>query len=107
LITIVDGDGNPWWVASEVCDYLGYKNSPGAVAKHSLNPQKMTVAKRYGQNGGAQFKTIINESDLYRPDQITTAGGYGFLALGARRDLPDRDGELTTIANGDGNPWWA
>jgi prophage antirepressor-like protein len=26
----------------------------------------MTVAKRDGQRDGAQFKTIINESDLYR-----------------------------------------
>jgi prophage antirepressor-like protein len=66
LTTIVDGDGNPWWIAKEVCDYLGYVNSRGAVATHCFNAQKMTVPKRYGQNGGAQFKTIINESDLYR-----------------------------------------
>jgi hypothetical protein len=107
LTTIVDGDGNPWWIAKEVCDYLGYKNSRCAVVNHCFNSQKMDVPKRYGQRGGAHSQTIINESDLYRPDQITTAGGYGFLALGARRDLPDRDGELTTIADGDGNPWWA
>jgi prophage antirepressor-like protein len=66
LTTIVDGDGNPWWISKEVCDYLGYVNSRGAVAKHCFNAQKMTVPKRYGQRGGAQFNTIINEEDLYR-----------------------------------------
>jgi prophage antirepressor-like protein len=66
LTTIVDGDGNPWWVSSEVCKVLGYKNSPDAVARHCFNPQKMTIPKRYSQRGGAQFNTIINEPDLYR-----------------------------------------
>jgi prophage antirepressor-like protein len=65
LTTIVDGDGNPRWISKEVCDYLGYVNSRGAVAKHCFNPQKMDVAKRYGQRGGAHSQTIINEEDLY------------------------------------------
>jgi anti-repressor protein len=63
---IKDEQGNPWWVASEVCDVLGYVNSRDAIAKHCKHPKKLTVAKRDGQNGGAQFKTIINEPDLYR-----------------------------------------
>jgi anti-repressor protein len=65
LTTIVDGDGNPWWVASEVCKVLGYVNSPGAVAKHCKYPQNISVAKRDGIRGNPN-KTIINESDLYR-----------------------------------------
>jgi prophage antirepressor-like protein len=65
MTTIVDGDGNPWWVAKEVCDVLGYKNSRKAVADHCFNSQSLTVTNRYGQRGGAQFKTIINEEDLY------------------------------------------
>jgi prophage antirepressor-like protein len=66
LTTIVDGDGNPWWISKEVCDYLGYVNSRDAVATHCFKVQKMTVPKRYGQRGGAHSQTIINEPDLYR-----------------------------------------
>jgi hypothetical protein len=40
----------------------------------------------------------------YHP--LSIAGGSGFRALGAWRNLPDRDRELTTIVDGDGNPWW-
>jgi prophage antirepressor-like protein len=65
LTTIVDGDGNPWWIAKEVCDYLGYVNSRGAVAKHCFNAQNISVPNRYGIRGNPN-KTIINEPDLYR-----------------------------------------
>jgi prophage antirepressor-like protein len=66
LTTIVDGDGNPWWIAKEVCDYLGYAHTPSAVRTHCKYSQIMTVSNQHSQRGGAQFKTIINESDLYR-----------------------------------------
>jgi prophage antirepressor-like protein len=32
MTTIVDGDGNPWWVASEVCKVLGYAKFENTVA---------------------------------------------------------------------------
>jgi anti-repressor protein len=78
LTTIVDGDGNPWWIAKEVCDYLGYKNSRCAVVNHCFNSQKMDVPKRYGQRGGAHSQTIINEPDLYRliKSQLPTATDF-------------------------------
>jgi hypothetical protein len=41
---------------------LGYINSPVAVAKHCKHAKSLTVAKRDGQRGGAQFKTIITTS---------------------------------------------
>jgi prophage antirepressor-like protein len=66
LTTIVDGDGNPWWIAKEVCDYLGYAHTPSAVRTHCKYSQIMTVSNQHSQRGGAQFKTIINEPDLYR-----------------------------------------
>jgi anti-repressor protein len=61
LTTIVDGDGNPWWIAKEVCDVLGYKNSPDAV-----NNQKLKGIVKRDTLGGPQTVLIINESDLYR-----------------------------------------
>jgi anti-repressor protein len=64
LTTIVDGDGNPWWVSSEVCKVLGYKNSPDAVARHCFNPQTISIAKR-DRIRGTSTRTIINEEDLY------------------------------------------
>jgi prophage antirepressor-like protein len=66
LTTIVDGAGNPWWIASEVCKVLGYAHTPSAVRNHCKHARNLTVSKRHSQNGGAQFKSIINESDLYR-----------------------------------------
>jgi hypothetical protein len=65
MTTIVDGDGNPWWVACEVCKVLGYVNSRGAVAKHCINTQNISLPNRYGIRGNPN-KAIINESDLYR-----------------------------------------
>jgi prophage antirepressor-like protein len=62
LTTIVDGNGNPWWVAKEVCDVLGYKNSRGAV-QNTVKARKFSnVPKWYF------FRTIHR---LFR-DRYTT-----------------------------------
>jgi hypothetical protein len=50
LITIVDGAGNPWWIAREVCDYLGYVNSRDAVATlFILNKRWGSETRRHRQ----------------------------------------------------------
>jgi prophage antirepressor-like protein len=66
MTTIVDNNGNPWWVATEVCKVLGYKNSPDAVARHCKNNQKLKGIVKRDTLGGPQTVLIINESDLYR-----------------------------------------
>jgi prophage antirepressor-like protein len=65
LTTIVDGDGNPWWIAKEVCDVLGYAHTPSAIRNHCKYSQIITVSKQHSIRGNPN-KTIINESDLYR-----------------------------------------
>ena len=39
VTTIVDGDGNPWWVAKEVCEVLGYARANDAVTAHCKCPK--------------------------------------------------------------------
>lgn len=63
---IVMKDGVPWWVGKDICDILGYTNAPDAIEKHCKHKERMTIAKRDSQKGGAQFLTIIPESDVYR-----------------------------------------
>lgn len=56
----------PMFVARDVTMALGYKNGPDAVKKHCRHTEKLTIAKRDGQRGGAQFLTFIPEGDVYR-----------------------------------------
>ncbi len=65
VTTITDGNGNPWWVANEVCKILGYSNTRDAVAKHLKSCHKNAVAIRDAM-GREQMTTIISESGLYR-----------------------------------------
>lgn len=55
--------GEPWWVAKDVCDILGYSNHSDALTRHCKG-----VVKRYPLQtpGGVQDTRIINEPDLYR-----------------------------------------
>lgn len=56
-------DGNPYWVAKDVAEVLGYANTNEAISRHCKG-----VAKRYPLQtaGGVQELRIIGESDLYR-----------------------------------------
>lgn len=56
-------DGNPYWVAKDVCEVLGYANSSKAVGDHCKG-----VTKRYPLRtaGGMQEVRVIAEPDLYR-----------------------------------------
>ncbi len=61
-------DGQPWFVAADVCAALDYKNASDALANHVDDDEKMTIANgdsHLGKRGGAQLMTIINESGLY------------------------------------------
>lgn len=71
-VRIIVIDGEPWFVAADVCQALGYQNPRDAVATH-LDDDERGVAicdtpssNRFGSHGTAQQKlTIISESGMY------------------------------------------
>lgn len=63
-IRIVDHDGNPWFVASDVAKALGYDRPNDAVRQH-CKAQNTTAIHRSNQRGNPNV-TIIPESDVYR-----------------------------------------
>jgi len=61
--TITDDQGNPWFVAKDVCEVLGYANPRKAVADHLDDDEKrVTICDT---PGGPQKITTISESGLY------------------------------------------
>jgi anti-repressor protein len=63
-VRIVVIDGEPWFVAGDVCYVLGYSNSRDAVAKHVRDSQR--GVSRIATSSGEQPATIISEGGLYR-----------------------------------------
>lgn len=64
LRTLSDENGDPWFIAKDVCDILGLENSRKATAE--LDPdEKNTVTISDGIPGNPN-KTIVNEPGLYR-----------------------------------------
>lgn len=62
--TITDEHGEAWFVASDVCNILGYANSRKAINDHC---KAKGVTKRYTPTeSGEQEMTYINEPNLYR-----------------------------------------
>ena len=64
---VIDRDGEPWFVLSEVCKKLAIAN-PSDAASRLDDDEKMTIGiteGHSGQRGGARKLTIINESGLY------------------------------------------
>ncbi len=61
-IRILDIDGEPWWVAKDVCDVLELTNSRMVV--DGLDDDEKDVSNIY-THGGTQSMTIINEPGLY------------------------------------------
>jgi prophage antirepressor-like protein len=55
-------DGEPWFVAKDVCDALCYSNSRDAISKLDDDERELV---RVDTLGGSQNMTIINESGLY------------------------------------------
>lgn len=66
-VRVVERNGEPWFVAVDVCRILELGNPRQAVAKLDAD-ERMTVTSNdghSGQRGGAQFLNIVNESGLY------------------------------------------
>lgn len=60
---IKDENSEPWFVAKDVCDILGYQNASKAISDHVDNEDKLNneTLSSLGQRGG----WLINESGLY------------------------------------------
>ena len=61
-VRVVVREGEPWFVAKDVCDVLGYANARAAVALHCKGVAKYDAPTC----GGIQGMTIIPERDVYR-----------------------------------------
>lgn len=60
---VTDEQGEPWFVAKDVCDLLGYVNPSDAVGRHCKG-----VVKRYPlqTTGGKQEVRVLSEGDTLR-----------------------------------------
>ena len=63
LRTLTDENGEPWFVAKDVCDVLGYTNASKAISDHVDSGDKLNneSLSSLGQRGG----WLVNESGLY------------------------------------------
>ena len=61
--TMSDQNGDPWFVAKDVCDVLGIENSRDAVGR--VEEDEKNTVRLIDGNRGNPNTTIINESGLY------------------------------------------
>lgn len=87
-VRVITRDGQPWFVANDVCQALGYSNTSKAIGDHLDEDERMTITASDGQSfdsnqslestskgvtnsdtlrnrGGARHLVIISESGLY------------------------------------------
>jgi len=62
--TVVDGNGEPWWVAKDVCDVLGMTN-PTEALRSLDDDEKNTLRISEGIHAGNPNVNVINEPGLY------------------------------------------
>ena len=60
---VTDDQGNPWFVAADVCEALDISNSRDAISRLDDDEKSKRIVNTYG---GDKEMTIINESGLYR-----------------------------------------
>lgn len=61
-VRTVQKDGDPWWVAKDVCDVFGEKNYRRASS--NLDDDEKGVSQM-NTPGGPQMLTVVNEAGLY------------------------------------------
>lgn len=61
-VRMIDKEGEPWWVASDVCDVLGIKQPTRAVEGLDEDEKGVTITHT---PGGDQSLLTVNESGLY------------------------------------------
>jgi prophage antirepressor-like protein len=66
ITTLIDQNGNPWWVAKEVCDILGYANTSKAISDHCKYSELFRSNESLYLGFNPRGVLIIPESDVYR-----------------------------------------
>lgn len=61
-VSVINRDGEPWFIATEAASFLGYANPQKAIRDHCKGVNEMVLPSA----GGAQTTKIIPERDLYR-----------------------------------------
>ena len=62
--TVIDEQGEPWFVGKDVAEILEYAKPRNAIARH-VDDEDKKGAPIQGNLGGKQEMTVINESGLY------------------------------------------
>lgn len=63
-VRVIIRDNQPWFVANDICNALGYSNASKAIGDHLDDDERSTITNRESRNGGGKL-VIINESGLY------------------------------------------
>ena len=63
-LTVLEINGEPWFIGKEVAEKLGYTNPRKAIIDHIDQEDKNTVTIRDGIRGNPN-QVVINESGLY------------------------------------------
>ncbi len=63
-VRVVTREGEPWFVAKDVADILGYGDTEAMTRR--LKPNEKGYLRGVGTSGGAQEMSILNEPGLYR-----------------------------------------
>lgn len=63
-VRVIIRDNQPWFVANDICNALGYSNASKAIGDHLDDDERSTITNSESRNGGGKL-VIINESGLY------------------------------------------
>ena len=62
---VVERDGEPWFVAADVCKALEIGNPSQAIARLEDDEKMNTLISNEGNQRGNPNMTVVNESGLY------------------------------------------
>ncbi|MNY83858.1 hypothetical protein D3C78_00010 [compost metagenome] len=63
-VRVFTQNNQPWFVANDVCEALGYSNTSKAIGDHLDEDERSTITNSESRNGGGKL-VIISESGLY------------------------------------------
>lgn len=92
---VIERDGDPWWVAKDVCDALGLSNITEALRGVDEDER---CSKVMNTLGGTQSMTIINEPGLYSLIFRSRKPCHTALVCCPMYETATRDGWLRTFA---------
>lgn len=65
-LRVIEKDGEPWFVAREVAELLGYKDTDKAIRTHCKAAKLFNPAEMAGLTSSPYGMTCIPERDIYR-----------------------------------------